>query len=498
MAWNSQRSEERIHKHLKTVPTIEGDITLAEHRALLREDIAKAKIQDEFPRGRALLVSGVHLYGILLDFDDIVVEDGKETEASHARVLQFLNAHFRVWDAIVNDDDAMRVDYHGPRLHAVVTEPYGDEASQIARAVALAERLTDAAKQVGEAYGFPSRIRFGIDAGMCLGMSTGRSVERDILFLGSPANHAAKLAEAKPIEGTYLTENAQAKLASGSLQKATLGTMELSEGFKATARQNFQFAEIDRAMTTVVEDAGRDPKFSFFRPTPPLSELKFKDLAPSHSARIGSASLFADIHGFTAYIDQAIVNGEAAIRDAVQSIHVLREELNSVLQEDFNGKRVRFIGDCIQGLLAEGRIETSPPASVKQSCLCASGMRSSFLLSQKILGTIDQLDLAIGIEYGPVPITRIGKTGDESIRCAAGSAVIQSERYQRQIEGGGIIIGPIARHWASADVNESYQDLGKILSYSTAVDLLEAPESPVAARVQVNREARPHFKAAGK
>jgi len=495
MAWDTQRSETRIQEYLKTVPSIEGNITLAQHRALLREDIAKASIQDEFPRGRALLVSGVHLYGVLLDFDDLVVDGDEETESSHARVLRFLNAHFRVWDAIVDDDAAMRVDYHGPRLHAVVTEPIGDEAGQIARAVALAEKLSEAAKRVGDSYEFPSRIRFGIDAGMCLGMSTGRSIERDVLFLGSPANHAAKLAEAEAVDGIFLTDNAQAKLASGSLQKTELGTMELSESFRATARQNFQFSSVEKATATVVEDAGRDPKFNFFRPIPPLYDLKFKDLKPSRSARIESASLFADIHGFTAYIDQAIVDGEQAIRDAVSCIHVLREELNSVLQDDFNGKRVRFIGDCIQGLLAEGRTQDSPSASVKQSCLCASGMRSSFLLSQQILGSIDQLDLAIGIEYGPVPITRIGKQGAESIRCAAGRAVIQSERYQRQIAEGGINIGPVARRWAPANVSESYQDFGKILTYSSAVDLLEMPDSPVAARVHVNRDARPHSEA---
>jgi class 3 adenylate cyclase len=82
--------------------------------------------------------------------------------------------HYRVWDSIVDGDDGDRVDYHGARLHAVIASPSGDPAAQIARAVALARKLTEAAQKVGQAHGFPSRIRFGIDHGKCLAMTTGR------------------------------------------------------------------------------------------------------------------------------------------------------------------------------------------------------------------------------------------------------------------------------------------------------------------------------------
>ena len=76
---------------------------------------------------------------------------------------------------------------------------------------------------------------------------------------------------------------------------------------------------------------------------------------------------------------------------------------------------MRFIGDCIQGVIAEGARQDDGPGSVRQSVICASGMRSSFSLAQQILGTINKLDLAIGIEYGAVPLTRIGNRGTESV-----------------------------------------------------------------------------------
>jgi class 3 adenylate cyclase len=163
------------------------------------------------PLREAFVVEGAHLYGQLLDFDDLVTEHGQETEAAHRRLLRFLNIHYRVWDSLVDGDDGDRIDYHGARLHAVIASPIGDPAAQIERAVALARKLTEAARKVGGSHGFPSRIRFGIDHGKCLAMTTGRGAhEKDTLFLGRPANHAAKLVASGAEQGIFLTETVQA------------------------------------------------------------------------------------------------------------------------------------------------------------------------------------------------------------------------------------------------------------------------------------------------
>ena len=492
MVWNRNEADKRIRKHLTTVPELDLNISLSEHFERVQKDRAAAKAIGRGSNGHALLVRCVHLYGVLLDFDDLVSDNGVETEATHARVLTFLNAHFRVWDAIVDSEGATRVDYHGPRLHAIVTQPAADEPDRIAQAVALAHKLTLAAHRVGAEYGFPSRIRFGVDTGNCLAMSTGRDHEQDILYLGSPANHAAKLAEAESTEGIFLSDNAKLKLGEGDLRKTDQGTFELSEDYIQQVANRYRFESLDRATEAVAADMENDPQFNFFRPMPPLFKLKFADLMPSHSARIGASSLFADIDGFTAYVDNAINHGEAGVREAVKNIHVLREELNDVLQRDFGGKRVRFVGDCIQGLLAEGDAEDSPTQSVTSACMCASGMRSSFSLAQEIVGGMDELDLAVGVEYGQVPVTRIGKRGAESIRSAAGAAVIASERCQKTLEGGGIVLGANALRWATSVVKENFQNYENILSYSAAADLLEMADSPVASTVQITREARPH------
>jgi hypothetical protein len=102
-------------------------------------------------------------------------------------------------------------DYHGARLHAVIASPVGDPVAQIEQAVAACPSIDRSCpEKVVRAHGFPSRICFGIDHGKCLAMTSGRGVhEMDTLFLGRPANHAAKLVDPGPSKGICLTETAE-------------------------------------------------------------------------------------------------------------------------------------------------------------------------------------------------------------------------------------------------------------------------------------------------
>lgn len=484
MPWNADRARSRIREHLKTVPEIDR------HVALDSATLAKRGLLSRMPISEAFVVEGVHLYGQLLDFDDLVAEQGQETESAHRRLLRFLNMHYRVWDSIVDGDDGDRVDYHGARLHAVVASPVGDPAAQIERAVALARKLTEAARKVGEAHGFPSRIRFGIDHGKCLAMTTGRGAhEKDILFLGRPANHAAKLVASGSEQGIFLTDTAQNRVAAGVVRKH-FGTMTLDEAYVQTAARKYAFDKLDRTATAVALDSS-DPMFRFTRPTLPLSTIKFSELSPANSIRMGMASIFADIDGFTNFVDQSILGGSEKIREAVKIVHVIREELNSVLKEDFGGKRVRFIGDCIHGCLAIGERTDDGAKSVREAALCASAMSSSFRLCLEIVRSDAAIDLAVGIEYGPTPMTRLGHRGDDSVRCAASRATIQAERTQQAIERGGVRLGPAATAIADPAVRKHFS-AARLMSFDSASDLLWTAQAPAVQILRSEPAARSH------
>jgi class 3 adenylate cyclase len=491
MSWNEARSRKRIREHLKTVPQFDEHITLAKRASVMAEDRG---LMATLPQRRAFVVEGAHVYGQLLDFDKLVADkNNQETEESHRNVLRSLDMHYRLWDSIIDNDESDRVDYHGARLHAIVTAPEGDPRGQTERAVALAVKLNEATKRVAAAYGFPSRIRFGIDQGKCVAMTTGRAHEKDTLFFGAPANHAAKLAAARDEEGIFVAPGAQSAAGSSASRKTYTGDIAFDEGFVAQASQRHQFTRLDEAAGRLIAEAKLERLFVFHRPTPPLSALKFSQLSPANSARMGMASLFADIDGFTAFVDAAIRSGSEGIKHAASAIHVIREELNDVLTEDSEGKRVRFVGDCIHGVLAVGQLKDDVPASIDQAVMCASGMKDSFLLCQEIVGGIDTLGLAIGIEYGPVPLTRIGLRGENSVRCAAGRAIVMSERAQQSLEGSGLRLGPVALQFANPATRRLFASATALLGYDATADLLGSVTSPAVAIVRENPSARPHL-----
>ena len=474
----------RIREHLKTVPEVDRQV------ALDSATMHKRGLLSRMPLSEAFVVEGAHLYGQLLDFEDLVADQGQETETAHRRLLRFLNMHYRVWDSIVDGDDGDRVDYHGARLHAVIASPVGDPAAQIERAVALARKLTEAARKVGEAHGFPSRIRFGIDHGKCFAMTTGRGAhEKDTLFLGRPANYAAKLVSSGTDQGIFLTETAQKRVAARAVRKHA-GTMTLDEAYVQDAARKYAFDSIDRTATEIALDSA-EPMFRFKRPTLPLSTVKFGELSPANSIRMGMASIFADIDGFTNFVDQSILGGSEKIREAVKIVHVIREELNSVLKEDFGGKRVRFIGDCIHGCVAEGERADDAAKSVREAVLCASAMRSSFDLCLETVRSDAAIDLAVGIEYGPTPMTRLGHRGDDSVRCAASRATIEAERTQQAIEHGGVRLGAVAAAVADPAVRKHFS-AGRLMSFDSASDLLWTAQAPAVQILRSEPAARSH------
>ena len=204
------------------------------------------------------------------------------------------------------------------------------------------------------------------------------------------------------------------------------------------------------------------------------------------------AAVFADIDGFTKYVDHAISGGSATIKNAVKTVHVIREELNAVLKEDFGGKRIRFIGDCIHGCIAAGQNKDDAASAIQDARLCAEGMRSSFDICVKHTDPSANLDLAIGIEYGPVPMSRLGTPGDDSVRCAVARAVVEAERLQQSIDGGGIKIGAVARSNVSASLQKYFSADAALVGYPAMAELLAAPASPAVQIIRENPAARPH------
>lgn len=490
-SWNHDRAATRINKRLAEVK----DITVL--------DFTREMSLDNIPVNRTYRMDGVHLYADILNLDEMLDATQEEGVDCHRRTLRFLNQHYRAVHRILKECDALRVDFHNQRLHSVVAKPYGDDElkKRVSRAVAIADLSIEVLKETGD---FDAKIpaatvRVGIDTGRVLVVNNGRTGNREPLFLGQPANHAAKLATHDDVAGIFLSNSA----------RKALGLTELKDGRERSTSLTRE--EIDRCVEEAALDVTKEHivkqwrkdledhpigEFEFSRHTPPLRTLEIEDLSPKNSRRVEAISVYADIDGFTKYVSDHI---DDRPEDVVRTLHVVRSELDSALSTEFDGRRIRFIGDCLHGALLEGTAyETDTEASVSTAALCAGALRSSFDLCLELLGqngvSCSGLGLAIGFEHGPLAISRLGMQGDR-VRCCIGRGVLASEEEQSRCNGVETAIGDVAYDGATDAVRALFGKLRKIanLDYDAVVDALaaEGDEAAKSARDDVRIESAP-------
>src|SRR5690606_16780396 len=114
-------------------------------------------------------------------------------------------------------------------------------------------------------------------------------------------------------------------------------------------------------------DANPIGAFTFTRPTPPLKDLDISALTPANSKRFEGVSTYADLDNFIWFVSDNIDDNA---EDVVRVLHVLRAELDRVMMSDFEGHKIRFIGDCLHGLSFDGTSKTTDDeASISSAVL---------------------------------------------------------------------------------------------------------------------------------
>ncbi|ROR18474.1 class 3 adenylate cyclase [Comamonas sp. BIGb0124] len=435
--WKRERAQERIRGWFNQVSTVE-----------IKEYLRDTNLTG-IRSGVAYRIDGVHLYVDILNLDEMLGVTGSEGVRAHSRTLRFLDRHYRAVRDILKGVDAIQVDFHNQRLHAVIAKPYGNETGRIHKAVATAQLIIDVLQRTGENSNDPlpaAKVRAGIDSGKALAVNNGRRGNREPLFLGEPANLAAKRSGGGADTGIYMTNTARSVVGWNTVDDEDKTALT-----KAQIEKSEDVADLHVAADDVVMDweegLSNQPlgSFEFKRHTPPFADLDLETLTPGNSRRQDSTSIYADIDGFTAYVSDRIDTDDSA-KDVVRALHVLRAELDAVLHADFSGRKIRFIGDCIHGVLIEGTSHTTDDAvTTKNAMLCAAALRSSFgeaiaVLKEKGIDA-GELGIQIGLEHGPTAITRLGYKGERT-RCCISRAVLRAEDEQRRCKGNETAIGP--------------------------------------------------------
>lgn len=476
--WTRETAAERI------------DVYLAEIDAVTIKPYVRDTDLTNLPRDTAYRVDGAHVYIDILNLEEMLASTAQEGVTCHRRTLRFLNLHYRAVRRIVERVDAIEVDFHNQRLHAVVAKPYDNEAKRVHRAVAFAQLVIDVLSQTGEENDdddtIPSaRVRVGIDTGIALAVNNGRRGHREPLFLGEPANRAAKRAAGGTATGIYLTNTAREAINLASVKNEDTAALSQADVATSQKKSNLDVTS-DDIVANWLDDLDANPigRIVFSGHTPPFADLDFETLSPQNSRRQNAISLYADLDGFTAFIAAHVADDDGA-KDVVRVLHVLRSEMDAVLHADFRGRKVRFVGDCIHGVIVEGTAQTTDEEdSLRTAVLCSGALRSSFELALETLEAeglaVDGLGLAIGFEFGPIALTRLGIKGG-MVRCAVGRGVLASEREQQRCSGSETAIGRVAYDGATlpATLFGASRKRGG-LDYDAAVAALKDADARVA------------------
>jgi len=473
-SWSKDNATSRIVSRLAEVESVEI------------KDYVRGTDLTGLRNGLAYRVNGVHLYIDILNMDEMLGVTTTEGVTAHRRTLRFLNLHYRAVRNILLDVDAIQVDFHNQRLHAVFAKPYDDEAARIHRAVATAQLIIDVLAQTGEDGNDPlpaAKVRVGIDSGEALAVNNGRRGNREPLFLGEPANLAAKRAGGGSKAGIFLTNNARSEVGWDEVDDVDTTALAKWQVKESQDEANLSVTA-DDVLDEWESDLEKNPigSIEFYRHTPPFQNLDLEVLTPKNSRRQESTSIYADIDGFTSYVSARIDDDESA-KDVVRALHVLRAELDAVLYSDFAGRKIRFIGDCLHGVLVEGTtMTTDDDETAKNALLCAAALRSSFELALEILEEedidVDGLGIQIGLEHGPTAITRLGVKG-EMIRCCISRAVLRSEDEQLRCRGDETAIGPAINGYAPAAFKSLFGPTRRCagFDYETATEALRKEEA---------------------
>lgn len=475
--WNKERATKRIDARLSELPARDIEI---------REYVRDTDLTG-LPMNVAYRVDGVHLYADILNLASMLNVTSYEGEICHKRTLRFLNLHYRAVYRVLQRTDAILVDFHNQRLHSVVAKPYDAEAARVRKAVAIAQLIIDVLAQTGEDADHPAaKVRVGIDTGKALAVNNGRRGHREPLFLGEPANHAAKRAGGGDRAGIYLTNRARKAISLSEVPSEDTTSLSQAEIENCQRKANLGVTA-EEIVKEWKEDLEKNPigAFEFSAHTPPFATLDLETLSARNSRRQDGATIYADLDGFTAYVSRNIGDDKKA-KHVVRVLHVLRSELDAVLHTDFAGRKVRFIGDCIYGLSVEGTAQTTDEEeTVSNLTLCSAGMRSSFNLAMQKLkddgSDATGLGLQIGFEFGPVNATRLGMKG-ELIRCSVSRAVLTAEREQGRCRADETAIGPTAYTKATQAVREVFGTSRKRagLDYQTCIDELSGKNDKAA------------------
>lgn len=457
MSWDYDESLERIRHHLDNMGEIE--VEKLRREADLGKLLSETKCREIF---------GAHVYVGVTNFAELASE-GVYSEDDYKRLIRSIHLYQREVSRIVERDDmfdGLRVHFQGPKLHTLFYRPIDDEEELASRAVLLQLVLKDFVAYVFNPA-FPDydffEVAGGADIGDVIGTRNGTQGDRELLFLGSAANRSAKImSSAGRLRITGAVYDALpddlreicGKVEDDLYRVKTVSQSDLDDLLGA---RNIGW-DREKSTERIQEDKKKFPlKDVFYGSADKLIDMD--SLSIRNNKKLLATSVFADISGFTAYVDAAETDAEK--EEVLRVFHAVRKELATVVKKDYEGIRVQYQGDRVQALfhLPKNKDEDIVAEAVE----AAVGLQSSIEHTIKeALPAAEDLGLAVGVDIGTTLASKLGSRGHRD-RICVGVPVENAADLEERSEGGRIAI-----------TNRAYEalpeNLGEHFSYDSDAD----------------------------
>ena len=447
MTWNYQTSHDRVSAHLHDMGEIEV------------EPLVREMDFDNLSGTRCRQIFGAHVYAEAKSLPEgVTIDTPKEKQRE---IVQQIHIWQREVARIAEAVGAERIHFQGGRVHLVVYRPVRDAEAIATKAIALQLILDRAALVFNDLFpAMPDlELRSGSDIGEAIGTRNGSHGDRELLFLGRPANHAAKLlgtgSDRRLTNEVYVAASADALDFVEPEPDESIGQYRLVRPTAAMLQVFLDGLGIawspDGCRTSVEADQASFPAASAGVHAT-TEKIVFDDLSYSNSKIVDGATLYGDVSGFTAYIDGATTDDER--KKALRAFHAIRREMAAVVKRDFNGVRVQYQGDRVQGLF---HLPADDRAGISNEAVRAAvGLQSSFEnVLKSLLPEIASLGIAVGVSRGTTIAAKLGQRGNRD-RICLGSEVRRAERNEERVDKEQIGISQNVKDNLDADLAEHF------------------------------------------
>lgn len=459
MVWNYDESYNRVSKHLDDM----GEIEIKPYvKEMDLDGLSETRCRDIF---------GAHIYAEIRNLSTLVSQ--RTTKPARQELIQATHLYQREVARIATAVGAERIHFQGGRAHLLVHHPIQDGEGIGKKAVLLQLVLDRFGVVFNTEFGDLEdvEIRSGADMGQAIGTRNGTSGDRELLFLGAPANHAAKLLD--PEAAPRRLTKAIADVLPEDLTAFVVADGDTSKLLRPTVAELKDLLEkYDIEWSPeACGDRLRDDRDQFPADKAELwgttTKVDFDTLSYTNSKLVDAATLYGDVSGFTAYIDAARTDDKK--RERLREFHAIRLEMARVVKDDFNGVRVQFQGDRVQGLF---HLPADEAAGISDEAVRAGvGLQSSFEKVLKVLlPGIADLGLAVGISRGDTIAARLGQYAHRD-RICLGSEVLRAERNEERVGKNQIGISANVRDHLGKTLADQFEwDAAKGCYVATGLD----------------------------